>query len=83
MDQVCKIISHVVSNRLGSRTPDEFLSDSSPLNKAAARKFMSNGGGDDYWFPCSVYFSQLAMKESVMTFLNGSFDSESIGIPCE
>lgn len=69
---VCQVLSNVIQNRLGCRCPDYFLSDSAPTKKTAIRKYMINGNGDGYWFPCAVYFLQLAMKESISMFLGAS-----------
>lgn len=32
--------------------------------------------GDEYWYPCKVHFSQLAMKESVEMYLAGTESRE-------
>lgn len=70
--ELSRVIGNVVAQRLGKRVPNFFLSDSAPVNKAAVRLYMLNKDGDDFWFPCSVHFMQLAMREAVECFLNGS-----------
>lgn len=74
-NEVRQIIGRVVRERPNKRTPDYFLSDSARVNPAAVRKFMQNDGGDDYWFPCSIHFMQLAMRDAVLQFLNRSVSS--------
>lgn len=74
-NELCKVMGEVVVDRLGHRVPDFFVSDSAPVNKAAVRMFMVNKEGDDFWFPCSVHFMQLAMREAVEEYLNGSCSS--------
>eukprot|EP00171_Calliarthron_tuberculosum_P023067 IDg23067t1 len=76
-DDVCAILKCVVQKRLGNQMPTYFLSDSAPVNKSAVRKLMHNDGGDDFWFPCSVHFAQLAMREAVTSFLTGGTISDS------
>lgn len=68
---VCGVISRVVSESLGRRVSDYFVSYSATVNKADIRKYMNNDRDDDYWFPCSVHFCQLAVKEAVTSFLIG------------
>lgn len=72
---LCDVLKQVVQKRLGGRTPTFFLSDSASVNKAAVKLLMGVNEGDDYWFPCSVHFCQLAMKEAVTHFLT----AEEIG----
>lgn len=54
----------------------QVVSDSAATNKATTRKYMNYNGGDDYWFPCSVRICQLAMKEAVKSFLNGTITTQ-------
>lgn len=48
-----------------------FLSESASVKKAAIKKLMNMEDGDDFWFPCSVHFCQLAMKEVLRQFSSG------------
>ena len=73
-----KIISRVVAECLGNVKPAYFVSDSAPNNKAAARQFMMENEGGEHWFPCSVHFMQLAMKEAVQMFFNGDHCVQSV-----
>ena len=75
------IIADIVRERLDKRKPNYFVSDSAPVSKAAVRAFMGDEG-DKSWFPCVVHFAQLAMREAVASYLNGSLNvgSESSDI---
>ncbi len=76
------IIGQMVQERIDGRSSSYFVSDSVPVNKAAVRTF--EGCDDDsFWFPCCVHFGQLAMRENVYIFLNGSsagHDLDSVNV---
>ena len=79
---VAEVITKVVQERLGGRTPDYFLLDSAPVKKSGVRRFMNNEG-DDYWYPWSVHFCQLAMKEAMFLYLNGANNTDQLPTRCE
>ena len=68
---ICELIRKVVVNRPVGCSPSYYVSDSAPVNKLAVRLFEEDEG-DEHWFPCSVHFAQLTMRESVFEFLNPS-----------
>lgn len=68
---ISSILSIALKDRINSSSPYYFVIDSAPVNKAAVRSYMKDSG-DTFWFPCPVHFAQLAMREAVKAFLNGS-----------
>ncbi len=66
---VSHVIEEVILKRLARKVPTYFLSDSATVNTLAVWLCLGEKG-DGYWFPCVVHFCQLAMKESIRTFLS-------------
>ena len=62
-DDVAKYIVYTMLDRMNAQVSDYFVSDSAPMNKAAVRLCMENEG-DNYLFPFSVHFAQLAMRDA-------------------
>ena len=60
---IAGIISEVIRDRIGSRKPSYFVTDSAPISKAAVRIFMGDSGYESS-FPCAVHFVHLAMREA-------------------
>ena len=71
---IAGIIFEVIRDRIGSPKPSYLGTDSAPANKAAVHIFMGDSG-DESLFPCAVHFVQLAMREAVQDYLNGSKES--------
>ena len=63
----------IVRDMLGSRKPKYYVSDSAPVIKSAVRRFVQSNGNEN-WFPCSVHFCQLEMREAVTSFPSGRSD---------
>ncbi len=84
---LASLIADLVPERLDKRKPNYFVSDSAPVNKAAVRALMGDEG-DESWFSCFLHFAQLAVSESVTSYLNGSpniiiYDSDQENDPIE
>ncbi len=65
---VAQFLRDVIQKRLAGHEPNYLISDSAPVNKAAVRIYRDQSG-DDFWFPCSVHFCQLAMREAVHEYI--------------
>ena len=67
-------IFELIRDRIGSLKPSYFEIDSAPDNKETVHTLIGESG-DESWFPCAIYFVQLARLEAVQHYLNGSKES--------
>lgn len=72
---IFQVINRVFHHRLGNAEPAYFISDSLPLDKLAVRLHKEDKG-DQLWFPCTVKFSRLLMREAVSSCLGISADDK-------
>ncbi len=68
---VADIIRQVFYERLGNIVPDYFLSDSAPVNTLAVRLHMIENGNEP-WYPYSVHFVHLAVRDATRCYLGAS-----------
>ena len=73
-----QIISRAVGESLGDVKSAYFVSDSATNNKEVVRQFMMENEGNEHWFPCSVHFMQMAIKEAVQMFFDGHHCVQSV-----
>ena len=71
---VACFILKLIRDRIGSLKPSYFYIDSAPDNTKAVHMLIGESG-DKSWFPCAIYFVQLARLEAVQHYLNGSKES--------